>query len=184
MVVSAVRDLYRRVADGFGARLAGVRPDQWDAGTPCPEWDVTALVTHVIGVHGRVRAALGDVAPFEADADGDLLAQWSSVRDSIIAAVADPAQALLTVSRAGGEQPFETLVGRQLCTDTLFHTWDLARATGQDEHLDAEGVTKALEFLGPLDEAIRRPGGFGAKITPPPGADPQTVLLNFGGRAV
>jgi hypothetical protein len=35
-----------------------------------------------------------------------------------------------------------------------------------------------------LDEAIRRPGGFAPKIDPPTDADPQTRLLNFGGRAV
>lgn len=184
VVVSEVHELYRRVADDFGARLHGVQPSQWDAGTPCAEWDVRALVTHVIATHGRVRATLGDVDPVAADADGDLLAQWSSARESILAAVTDPAQAQLTVSGMFGEQPFEILVGRLLCADTLFHTWDLARATGQDERLDAEASTKALEFLQPLDEAIRRPGGFGPKITPSAGADTQTMLLSFGGRAV
>jgi uncharacterized protein (TIGR03086 family) len=71
-----------------------------------------------------------------------------------------------------------------LCTDTLIHTWDLARATGQDEALDEEGVTKAMEFLTPIDEAIRRPGGFGTKVEPRPDADAQTRLLNFSGRVV
>ena len=32
-----------------------------------------------------------------------------------------------------GEQTFESLVGRLVCSDTLIHTWDLARATGQVE---------------------------------------------------
>ncbi len=63
------------------------------------------------------------------------------------------------------------------------HTWDLARATGQDERLDPEGVSTALTFLVPIDEAIRRPGGFAAKIDPPAGADEQTRLLNFCGRS-
>lgn len=184
VIVAEVRELYRRVADDFGVRLAGVQPGQWDAGTPCTEWDVRALVAHVIAIHGRVRAALGDVELAEADAKGDLLAQWSSARQSVLAAVTDPAQAQQTLGGRFGEQTFETLVGRLLCADTLVHTWDLARATAQDEHLDAEAGTKALEFLRPLGEAIRGPGGFGPEITPPPGADTQTVLLNFAGRAV
>ena len=84
-----------------------------------------------------------------------------------------------------GEQPFESLVGRLLCADTLFHTWDLARATGQDEQLDPRRSTSAAPSSStPLDEAIRRPGGFAPKIEPPPDADEQTRLLNFGGRAV
>ena len=81
-----------------------------------------------------------------------------------------------------GEQTFESLVGRLVCTDTLIHTWDLARATGQDETLDPGAVAKAMESLGPMDEAIRRPGGFGAKISPAPGADAQRQFLNFCGR--
>jgi hypothetical protein len=60
---------------------------------------------------------------------------------------------------------------------------DLARATGQDDQLDPDAVQRAMEFLEPLDDAIRRPGGFAAKIDPPKGANTQTRFLNFGGRA-
>jgi uncharacterized protein (TIGR03086 family) len=88
------------------------------------------------------------------------------------------------VSGMFGEQSFESLVSRLLCADTLIHTWDLARATGQNEDLDPVAVQQAMEFLTPIDDAIRRPGGFGPKIEPPAGADPQTSLLNFVGRAV
>ena len=76
-----------------------------------------------------------------------------------------------------------SLVGRLLCADTLVHTWDLAGATGQDERLDPDGVARAIEFLTPIDEAMRGPRGFAPKITPPAGADEQTKLLNFCGRA-
>jgi hypothetical protein len=67
--------------------------------------------------------------------------------------------------------------------DVAHDTWDLARATGQDETLDPDAVAKAFEVLAPLDEAIRRPGGFGAKIVPPADADPQMEFLCFCGRA-
>jgi len=63
------------------------------------------------------------------------------------------------------------------------HTWDLARATGQSEQLDPNAVARAAEFLSPLDEKLRRPGGFAAKIAPVEGADEQTAFLNFCGRA-
>jgi uncharacterized protein (TIGR03086 family) len=83
-----------------------------------------------------------------------------------------------------GEQTFESLVGRLLCTDTLVHSWDLARATGQDEQLDPAAVAASAELLTPIDEAIRRPGGFAPKIDPPGDADEQTQFLCFCGRAV
>ncbi len=71
-----------------------------------------------------------------------------------------------------------------VCTDLLVHTWDLARATGQDERLDADAVSSAGGFLASIDDAIRVPGGFAPKITPSPQADDQTRFLNFAGRAV
>jgi len=117
-------------------------------------------------------------------ADDDRIECFAAARREVTAALEDPAQAARTISGMFGEQSFESLVSRLLCADTLIHSWDLARATGQDEDLDPVAVQQAMEFLGPIDEAIRRPGGFGPKIEPPPEADPQTKLLNFAGRAV
>lgn len=98
------------------------------------------------------------------------------------AALADQARASTVVGGMFGEQPWEQVVSRLLCADTLIHTWDLARATGQDDRLDDAAVAAATEFLPPLDDAIRRPEGFGPKIEAPQGADAQTTLLAFVGR--
>jgi uncharacterized protein (TIGR03086 family) len=180
--MTEVAERYRRVADGFGERLSGVRTDQWELPTPCTALDVRSLVAHVVTTHGRVVANVVDVPQPDADPSGDLQAQWSAVTAAVSSALDDPDRAGRMVSGMFGEQTFESLVGRLLCADTLFHTWDLARATGQDEHLDAGAVTKAMEFLEPLDESIRRPGGFAAKLEAPRGADEQVRLLCFGGR--
>ena len=80
--------------------------------------------------------------------------------------------------------PLQDLIGRLLCSDTLVHTWDLARATGQAEQLDAPAVTYAFTMLAPADEQLRGPGSFGPKIEPPAGADEQTRFLCFLGRRV
>jgi hypothetical protein len=74
--------------------------------------------------------------------------------------------------------------GRLVCTGLPVHTWDLARATSQDEALDPGAVSRADEFLLAVDEAIRVPGGFATKVTPLPDADDQTRFLDFCGRAV
>ena len=180
---SEVSGRYDRVAGAFEQRLRGVRPEQWSSPTPCTEWTVAELVDHMVMTHrwvlGRLRGA--DAAPL-ATGD-DRLACFEAARGEVQAALDDPAQASTTVGGMFGEQPFESLVGRLLCSDTLFHTWDLARATGQDDRLDPVAVERAAEFLAPMDEAIRRPGGFGPRIEPGADADPQTRLLNFGGRA-
>jgi uncharacterized protein (TIGR03086 family) len=182
--MSEVSDRYSRIADGFGSRLEGVGSDQWDDPTPCTEWNVRALVEHVIDTQLRVVSIVTGSTPSASEPVADFAARWSAATELVTASLADPERASATVGGSFGEQSFESLVSRLLCSDTLFHTWDLARATGQDERLDPHAVAKAMEFLEPLDEAIRRPGGFAAKLDSAPDADPQTHLLQFGGRAV
>jgi len=66
----------------------------------------------------------------------------------------------------------------------VVHSWDLARATGGDEQLDPAEVHKVFEALRPLGDKLRSPGAFGPAVDPPKGADEQTELLAFLGRAV
>jgi hypothetical protein len=70
------------------------------------------------------------------------------------------------------------------CADTLIHEWDFARATGQDQALDACGVAVAIEMLRPEDEQIRMPGACGGKVEAAADADPRTRLLNFLGHTL
>ena len=65
--MSDVSRRYGRIADGFTARLGGVRDDQWDAPTPCTEWSVRDLVVHVIGTHGSLVAMVTGTEPLTAD---------------------------------------------------------------------------------------------------------------------
>ena len=62
------------------------------------------------------------------------------------------------------------------------HTWDLARAVGGDEKLDANAVTQAYSGMKPMDAMIRQPGIFGPKVEPAADADEQEQFLNFLGR--
>ncbi len=182
--MSEISERYATIADGFAARVRDITADQWSNATPCTDWTVRDLVAHVVGSHRNVYASLSGEGAAPVDEDGDLLAAFVEARLPVEDAIADPERSAQVISGMFGEQPFESLVGRLLCGDTLIHTWDLARATGQDERLDPNAVDRCAEFLSPIDEAIRRPGGFSPKIDPPEGADSQTALLNFCGRAV
>jgi uncharacterized protein (TIGR03086 family) len=182
--MSEVSERYETIAGGFTARLNGIGEDQWSLQTPCTEWVVRDLVVHVVNTHRRVFASAEGSEPIDADASGDIAGQWRAASGAIREALADETMASKVVGGMFGEQSFESLVGRLLCTDTLVHTWDLARATGQDEVLNETAVARASEFLAPMDEAIRRPGGFAAKLAPDPSADSQKAFLNFCGRPV
>ena len=176
-------DRYARVSSGFTERLEGVGPEQWSLSTPCSEWTVRELVTHVIDTQRRVLGRLGgSVNP--ADPDGDLQAQWAEATAELLDAVLDPARAEAEVQSFGGPARFGGLVGGLACTDTLIHTWDLARATGQAEALDAGAVEHCAVALASLGDAMRRPGGFGPALECPDDADAQSKFLHFAGRAV
>ncbi len=176
---------YTAIADDFEGRLLGISDQKWSAKSPCEDWCARDIAVHVINVHRAVNASLEGSTPENINSDTpDLISNWKEARESISSSLADPQLASKTISGMFGEQPFESLVSRLLCTDTLVHTWDIARATGQDEKLDSDAVTKAFEFLLPIDEAIRRPGGFAPKIEPAPDSDEQTRFLNFCGRTV
>jgi uncharacterized protein (TIGR03086 family) len=181
--MSGDADRYARVSAGFTARLEGVGPDQWSLPTPCEAWTVRDLVAHVIDTQRRVLGLLGDpVSP--ADPEGDLLVQWGEARGALLDAVHDAARADTEVQAFAGPTPFGALVGDLVCSDTVVHTWDLARATGQSEVLDAGAVEHCRGVIAGFGEAMRRPGGFGPPLDCPADADEQSRFLHFAGRAV
>ncbi|HEX6920044.1 MAG TPA: TIGR03086 family metal-binding protein, partial [Actinomycetes bacterium] len=46
--MSTLLEQYDHALAEFASRVALVRDDQWGAPTPCTEWDVRALVAHVV----------------------------------------------------------------------------------------------------------------------------------------
>ncbi|MYS81560.1 TIGR03086 family protein [Streptomyces sp. SID5474] len=127
----------------FERRLRMVRPEQWTWPTPCSEWDVRQLVNHMTrGNVGYVRLLQGGTgADFIRLRDEDALgadplaAYMRSVREC--AAAFGLPGALERVL----DYPLGRVSGRQAIavrtTDSVIHTWDLARAIGVDDALDA-----------------------------------------------
>ncbi len=67
--------------------------------------------------------------------------------------------------------------------DVFTHTWDLARATGQDETLDGDQLTRMLAAMGAMpEEMLRADGMFGPRLEVADDADDQTRFLAFVGR--
>ncbi len=181
--MSADADRYARVSSGLNERLQGVGADQWSLPTPCSEWSVRDLVAHVIDTQRRVLGLLGgSVTP--SDPGGDLLAQWTEASAALLEAARDPSSAGVKVQAFAGLTRFGELVGGLACSDTVVHTWDLARATGQPEALDADAVEHCGGVIAGFGDAMRRPGGFGPALECPADADAQSKFLHFAGRAV
>jgi uncharacterized protein (TIGR03086 family) len=139
--------------------------------TPCAEWDVSALLNHVIGTLWLAEGLLGDQAPRYPMAPGGL-PPADLVGDDPAAAYAEAAAAALaaaagdTLTRVHitplGEMPGPALAGF-ITLDILVHGWDLARATGQPADLDGR---LAAHVLGFAEQALATPEARAARIGP------------------
>lgn len=179
-------ELHRRTVEGWEARVAGVGPDDWGRATPCSEWDVRALVSHVVGedlwttpiAEGRTMEEVGDRF------DGDLLGDdphgaADRAARAAVRSVAEHLPAHGTVHLSFGEVPIDEYVW-QVATDHLIHTWDLACATGQDRAMDPEVVDAVSQWFAEREDMYRAAGVVGPRTDGD--GDPQSHLLAGFGR--
>ena len=183
-VMSEIAERYAVVAGRFTDRVAGMSPHLWEASSPCAGWKARDVVAHVVDTHNRVLASLDQSDPAAAGPDDDLPQLWVTATDSLNAALCDQATAQKTVGGMFGEQSFEMLVGRLLCADTLLHSWDLARATGQELPPNDGLSTYVLGLAkdGLIQPALRDGNTFGEELVLAPGADPMDQLAAYTGR--
>jgi uncharacterized protein (TIGR03086 family) len=181
--MSEVSTLYGQVADGFSARVESISADQWSEPTSHADWTVRDMVAHVISTQQRVLGTLGEGDVAQVDEDGDLKEQWRGASGAMNEALNDPARGTKVIRGLLGRQPFELLVGQLICPDTLVHTWELSQAIGLDATLDPAAMAASTAILTPIDDAVRRPGGFADKIPTPADADQQTTFLHFVGQS-
>ena len=81
-----------------------------------------------------------------------------------------------------GDVPLDQAIDRFYTSDVFMHTWDLARATGQDERLDPDKCAQLLDGMVGMDELLRASGHFGPRVEVAADADVQTRLIAFIGR--
>ena len=181
-------ELHRRSMAEFTDRVRQVRAEQWSAPTPCTDWDVRALVNHVVG-EDRWTAPMfagATIAEVGNRFDGDLLGadpagSTTEAAKEAEAAVAEPGALNRTVHLSFGDTPAEEYV-RQLFADHLVHAWDLAVAIGADPRLDAEAVRECAEWFAEREDLYRRAGAIGPAVDVPATAGPQERLLAAFGR--
>ena len=182
--MSEMTDRWQMVAAGFGDRVRSVPADQWSAATPCVDWTARDIVGHVVGYYRSLAGEVTAEGPGPMGNDEEPAAAWNQAYQRLQSLAQDPAALATEVSSPTGPSPLEQVLGTIVSMDTHVHTWDLGRAMGQDVQLDPGVVALIRQMLEPIDDLIRQPGIYGPKIEPPAGADEQTQLLCFLGRAV
>lgn len=176
--------------ESFDAVIAQVRPDQWDAPTPCEGWSVSDLVSHVVGGNAMSVAMLGgatreETTPYLAGLPlgDDPVATYRAGAAAQLAAFEEDGALERTVAHPmmdmPGSQAIEFRVG-----DLTLHTWDLARAIGADETLNPALVEVVYERMAPMADVLSQIGifGEGQSGTVDEQAALQTKLLDLAGR--
>ena len=175
--------------EGAHAMIASVTSDERAKSTPCTEWNVSALVEHMIGVVKRFGNAFrgGELTPpqrpGEAAPPADVAGAYAQAKDALLASVRAPGALDKTLTMPFGEMPGSRAIGI-LIADQLIHTWDLAKAIGtpysMDEELAAVVLSAMHQFMSP---ATRGPGkAFGEEVPCPESAPIQDRLVAFSGR--
>ncbi|MEA3078340.1 MAG: hypothetical protein QOF60_3248 [Actinomycetota bacterium] len=176
-------DRYRKVARAFTERAEAVPPGAWDNQAPCEGWRARDVVRHIVEwMPGMFLTSVGVTLPPIPDVDDDPAGAWEAVNDAIQKALDDPDIASREFDMRVGRYSVENAVAMFCVGDILVHTWDLARATGQDETLDAGEVHGLYEGMLPIDDILRQSGQYGPKVEVPDDADEQTKLIAFTGR--
>lgn len=175
-------DEHREVAGAFTDRVVGVA--DWDVPAPVEGWVARDVVRHLVTwFPGFLSAGAQLQLPAGPSVDDDPIAAWRWQYDAVQALLDDPSSASMRLSNPHlGELPLEQAISRFYTADVFMHTWDLARATGQDERLDPERCARMYEGMLAMDELLRSSGQYGPRMPVPDDADAQTRLLGFIGR--
>ena len=120
----------------LNALVAQVKPTQWGDPTPCEEWDVRALVGHVITtmhayaelLRGASASRIVELRKQQRTIGGDdLLVAVTDAAAQAHAAFAEPGALERTVHHPMGDLPGSQLLRMRL-VDNVVHGWDLATA--------------------------------------------------------
>ena len=179
-------EVYDAIVQSMRPIVAGVRPDQLNANTPCAEWNVQALINHNIKVSQFINNILTGA--------GGAIAMEVNVplpSEGAAAAFESATSGLLATAKATDlekvvEAPFGSMPAGQLIMipfmDMLIHKWDLAKATNQDTSLDSRLAEVGYHVIEHMLSGRRDPNNFAEAISVPASASIQEKLLAFTGR--
>jgi uncharacterized protein (TIGR03086 family) len=181
--MNEISERYKKVAAAFTPRAGGVPAGAWDNPAPCEGWVARDVVRHMVEwMPGMVLASVGAAMPTGPSVDDEAAGAWKALDDALQAALDDPEVSARELDMRVGRYRVDEAIDMFCTGDIVIHTWDLARATGQDERLDPVEVHRLFDGMEPLDEVLRQSGQYGPRVDVAPDADEQTRLIAFTGR--
>ncbi len=183
------RPIHARAIAQTESIVAAVGQGQLGLPTPCPEYDVRALLSHMVG--GLTRIAVigegGDGLAVQPRADGVPDDGWLDAYRAAAArariAWADDARLDALVEVPWGKVPGRIAVSGYV-QEILTHGWDLAKATGQPTEGDPELAAFVLAIACRILPPERRGGEvpFGPVVEVEADAAPYAQVAAWLGR--
>lgn len=172
--------------------VTAVESAQLGLPTACPQYDVAALVDHLVGAGeravalGRGETPSGEEFPHVElrDAPEQLRQVGKQARE----AWSDDTRLDATLTMPWGETYTGSTLVDMYLTELAAHTWDLASATGQLDLLDRGGLADtalhaARSMLKPEYRNLMEEGSpYGTELPAPPDATSWERLAAFTGR--
>jgi uncharacterized protein (TIGR03086 family) len=169
--------------DEFGRRVR--RVTDWAAPTPDVDWDVRALVVHVTQELQWVPPLLDGRSLPQAKLlveplGDDLVAEWTRHHERATRAWRTHDERQHVQLSADTVTALHYLT--EQVSDVAIHTWDLARAIGDDERLDERLVEAVWTVFEPQRETLRASGLYAEPVAVGDDAPLQFQLLALTGR--
>ena len=144
-----VVELDRLAGAGLATLIAGIRPDQFSAPTPCPGWTVGDLVVHVVAANVKYTA-IAEGAEWRVDVDpvvlgDDAAADYRRTLATMLTAWETPGARIREVRMPWGPGPAEGALYLHV-GETLVHGWDLSGAIGEPLLVDNDVVEACLAW--------------------------------------
>ena len=183
--MSEISERYRLVASQMTARAIAVPDESWDNPAPCEGWVARDVIRHMVEWMPAFLASGSGVekAPDGPSVDEDPVEAWQTLTVWLQGLLDDPHIAASEFSHPqAGRHSLEDAIATFILGDVLVHTWDVARATGGDERLDADEVHRMVAGMEPYDDMLRASGQYGPRVAVAADADEQARLIAFMGR--
>ena len=203
----------RPASEQLAHLIHNVRDDQLGLETPCAGWRVSDLILHIDDLSGaftaaaqkrseesttkespvnHVLAAAHRIRRSDAPAPGygqnGLTANWRNRIAEQLTVLADAwgnDDAMVGEAEAGGVRMAAAELAVVALDELVLHSWDLARATGQDFHVSNADAAICLGFADAMSEpeqAESREGLYGPVVRIHSAAPPLFRLLGAAGR--
>ncbi len=178
-------DHCQRSVDAAQAVIDGVGEADLERSTPCADWDVRALLRHMIWMSQVFAGGLtgGDVPDEPAPLGDAPAADFAAGSAAAMAAWRDVDWSAMTLRLPFSELPAAIGV-RVFIGDNSIHTWDLATALGRpfaiDEELAGPQLDLMQQFYDPTNRGPDRSFDLAAPVRT--GASTTDRLIALSGR--